>query len=115
MLGINICRHADDFRRLVPVLVDPENNLPDVYGLIDLQRQRRRPFASMLLAAVLLSRGRNKEGGDVIFECYWSSKGGERAVTANLGVVLLMQAGLAADAENLFDMSMAESLVTAKP
>ena len=115
MLGINICRHADDFRRLVPVLCAEENNLADVFGLIDLQRQRRRPFASMLLAAVLLSRGRTKEGSDLIFDCYWSGKGGERAVTANLGVILLMQAGLAADAENLFDMGMAASLAAVTP
>lgn len=106
MLGINVCRNAADFNRLVPVLLAQGIESADVYGVIDLLRQRRRPLYQMLLAAVLLARGRSAEGIDTIFDCYWAAADKERKSIASMGAGLMMRSGFAAEALALMDVSL---------
>lgn len=108
MLGINVCSDSDDFLRLLAVLNDIGDETPDLYGLLELERQRRRPLYRLLSAAIMLSNERAEEGIDLIFESFYGANESEKVMIASLGIALLIRTGHAANAESLMIVSLSK-------
>lgn len=106
LLGISVARNGDDFRRAATVLLSLDENASDLYGVIDLERQRRHPMHKLLLAAVLLAQDNEEAGIDLIFDSFRNAKSTEQAMIANLGTSMMMRAGHSAEAQSLMVASL---------
>lgn len=106
LLAINPLRSSEDFHRVVAVLRALDEDEADIYGLIELERQRRRPLWRLLMAAMLLTRGSADEGVDLIFEAFRSATKAEQSFVASLGAGLLVRAGRGSEAQRLLVASM---------
>lgn len=106
LLAINTAQASDDFNRVVALLLTLDEGEADVYGLIELERQRRRPLRRLMMAAMLLARGSEEEGIDLVFETLKLAPLAQKNTLARLGTGLLVRAGYGSEAQSLLVTSM---------
>ena len=108
LVGINTVRTNEEFDRVLAMLLALDHGESDVYGFIELERQRRRPLRRLLTAAVFLTRGSEEQGVDLVFDALRLATKSERNAFASLGAGVLLRAGYGAQAQHLLVTSLLE-------
>ncbi|WP_041929066.1 hypothetical protein [Methylorubrum extorquens] len=93
LLGVHSCRGAEDFQVVLPVLQRLPPFAPLGLGLIDLERQRRRPLNRLMLAGVLLAQSEDQKAIDIIFEHFLEAPEGQSDGIAKLSAEMLIRSG----------------------